>query len=265
LLTIFGLNYDIFTLTFVRPPGSGVSEEAVLEGIKMSQIEKARESITNTLAALEAETHEVVRGSIRLNDNLVAAKKKIWRQVLVIWAVGIILAISYFFVLTHQPIPTSQISKRPVARQNAEPNSATDQSSKSSQLSSKVSHASVAISEQEELVNLLTKIQEAQLKKDIHLFMEAYSPDFPEVGQKRDTTLTIWKKYTYLDSQFKLTDLQEETPTTALGKVIWNIKALDQKNGSIRILTKTYHVTFSKGSGKWLIHNLKAVDNAKSN
>jgi hypothetical protein len=231
----------------------------------MSHIEKAKESITNTLAALEAETHEVVRGSIRLNDNLVAAKKKIWRQVLVIWGVGIILAISYFFVLTHQPIPTSQTPKRQVTQQNAGKNSATDQSSESSQPPLKVFHASIAIPEQEELINLLTKIREAQLKKNIHLFMEAYSPDFPEVSQKRETTLTIWKKYTYLDSQFKLTDLQEESPTTILGKVIWNIKAQDQNNRSIRILTKTYQVTFSKGSGKWLIHNLKAVDNVKSN
>jgi hypothetical protein len=249
----------------VHPPGSGVSAEAVLEGIKMSQIEKAKESITNPLAALEAETQEVVRGSIRLNDNLVSAKKKIWRQVLVIWAVGIILAISYFFVLTHQPIPTSQTLKRQVSQQNTEINSASNQSPQSSQLPSKVFHASIAISEQEELVNLLTKIREAQLKKDIHLFMEAYSPDFPEARQKKGTTLTIWKKYTYLDSQFKLTDLQEETPTTILGKVIWNIKAQDHKNGSIRIVMKTYQVTFSKGSGKWLIYNLKAVDTIKSN
>jgi hypothetical protein len=255
----------MFIRMFVHPPGSGVSAEAVLEGIKMSQIEKAKESITNALAALEGETHEVVRGSIRLNDNLVAAKKKMWRQVLVIWAVGIILAISYFFVLTNQPIPTNQTVKRQVAQQNAGTNPATDQSSESSQLPLKVLHASIALSEQEDLINLLTKIRDAQLKKDIHLFMEAYSPDFPEVAQKRDTTLTIWKKYTYLDAQFKLTDLQPETPTTILGNVIWNIKAKDQKNGSIRIFTKTYQVTFSKGSGKWLIYNLKAVDNIKSN
>jgi hypothetical protein len=241
-----------------------VSEEAVLEGIKMSQIEKAKESITNTLAALEAETHDVVQGSIRLNDNLDSAKKKIWRQVLVIWAVGIILAISYFFVLTNQPLPTNQAPVRQATQQNSGTNLATDQSSKTSQLPLKV-FRSIAISEQEELVNLLTKIREAQLKKDIHLFMEAYSPDFPEAGQKRDTTLTIWKKYNYLDSQFKLTDLQGETPTTILGKVIWNIKTQDQKNGSIRIVTKTYQVTFSKGSGKWLIYNLKAVDTINPN
>ena len=244
----------------VRRVGRGYSG-----GNKMSQIEKAKESITNALAALDGETHEVVRGSIRLNDNLVRAKKKIWRQVLVIWAVGIVLGISYFLVLTHQPIPNNQTPKRPVAQEKAGTNPATDQSSASSQLPSQVFQASIAISEEGDLVNLLTKIREAQLKKDIHLFMEAYAPDFPEVGQKRDTTINIWKRYTYLDSQFKLADLQQETPTTILGKVIWNIKAQDQKNGSIRNTTRTYQVTFSKGSGKWLIQNLKAIDKIKAN
>jgi hypothetical protein len=234
-------------------------------GNQVSQREKTKQSITNALAALEGETHEVVRGSFRLNDNLVKAKKKIWRQVLVIWAVGIGLAISYFLVLNHQPIPTHQTLQRPITPQQAGTNPATGQASQSSQLPLKVFHAAPVFPEQEDLVNLLIKIREAQLKKDIHLFMEAYSPDFPEVGQKMKTTLDIWKRYTYLDSQFKLTDLQEETPTTALGKVIWNIKAQDQKNGSIRNLTKVYHVTFSKKSGKWLITNLKAIDSIKSN
>jgi len=225
----------------------------------MTHLEKTRESITNSLAALEAETHDVVRGSIQLNNNLVKAKKRIWRQVLIIWAVGIVLAFSYFLSLNHQPIPVNQTSKKPAAQQNAGTNLATDESAASSQL------LSTAPSEQEDLINLLTKIREAQFRKDIHLFMAAYSPDFPEVAKKRQTTLNIWKRYTYLDSQFKLTDLQEESPTTILGKVIWNIKAQDQKNGSIRSLTKEYHVTFSKESGKWLIQNLKTIENIKSN
>ena len=231
----------------------------------MSQIEKTKESITDALSALEAETHEVVRGSIRLNDNLVKAGKKIWRQVLVIWAVGIVLVISYVLVLNHQPISINQTPERPVTQQNAETNPATERTSESSQLPLKVFPVSPAIPEREDLINLLTQIREAQFKKDIHLFMEAYSPDFPGAGQKKETTLNIWGRYAFLDSQFKLSDLQQETATTILGIVTWNIKAKDQKNGSIRILTKTYHVTFSKKSGKWLIDNLKTIDNIKSN
>jgi hypothetical protein len=231
----------------------------------MSQIEKTKESITNALAALEGETHDVVRKSIRLNDNLVKAKEKVWRQVLVIWAVGIVLGISYFLVLNHQPVPTNQAVNGPVAQQNVGTTPPIEKSLESAQIPLKVSPPSPLISEQEDMINLLGKIRQAQLQKDIHLFMEAYSPDFPESGQKRETMLAIWKKYTYLNSQFKLTDLQQETPNKALGKVIWDIKAQDQENGSIRSITKAYQVTFSKKSGKWLIQNLKSIDNVKYN
>lgn len=243
----------------MHPSGAGAVVETVLRGITMSQVQKTKESINSALAALEAETHEVVRGSIRLNDNLVKAGKKIWRQVLVIWAVGIILAISYFIVLNHKPATTNQTHKQPVDQQAAGAKPGTDVSSESSQLPLKVFQVSPT-SEQGDLIKLLGQIREAQLKKDIHMFMEAYSPDFPESGQKRETTLSIWKRYTYVDSQFALTDLQQENPLIIFGKVIWNIKAQDQKTGTMRIVTKSYSVTFSKQSGKWLIKKLEKID-----
>lgn len=225
----------------------------------MSQVQKTKESINNALAALEAETQEVVRGSSLLNDNLDKAGKKIWRQVLVIWAVGIVLAISYFIVLNHEPATTKQTHKRLVAQQAVGAKPGSDVSSESSKLPLKVLHVSPT-SEQEDLIKLLGQIREAQLKKDIHMFMEAYSPDFPELGQKRETTLNVWKRYTYVDSQFTLTDLQQENPLTIFGKVIWNIKAQDQKTETMRIIAKSYSVTFSKQSGKWLIHKIEKVD-----
>ena len=175
----------------MHPPGSGAAGEAVVEGIEMPHIQKTKESINHALAALEAETYEVVRGSSRLNDNLVKAGKKIWRQVLIIWVVGIVLAISYFIVLNHKLAATNQTHKRLVDQQAAGAKPGTDRASESSQLPLKVFHVSPA-SEQEDLIKLLAQIREAQLKKDIHMFMEAYSPDFPELGQKRETTLNIW-------------------------------------------------------------------------
>ena len=226
----------------------------------MSYIQKNKESINHALAALEAETHEVVRGSIRLNENLVKAGKKIWRQVLVIWAVGIVLVISYFTVLNHNPATTNLTHKQLIDQQAASEKPATDRSTESSQLPLKIFHVSPT-SEQEDLINLLSQIREAQLKKDIHMFMEAYSPDFPELGQKRETTLIIWKKYTYVDSQFNLTDLQQENPLTIIGKVSWNIKAKDQGTGAMKDVKRSYLVTFSKQSGKWLIQNINKIEN----
>ena len=78
----------------------------------MRQMVPTKESITTARDALEAETQEVVQVSNRLNDNLAKAGKKIWRQVLVIWAVGIVLAISYFLVLNYTPISSDQTPPR---------------------------------------------------------------------------------------------------------------------------------------------------------
>lgn len=225
----------------------------------MVQMVPTKESITTARDALEAETQEVVHVSNRLNDNLAKAGKKIWRQVLVIWAVGIVLAISYFLVLNYTPISSDQTPPRPVNQ----PAAGTASPAESFSPSLKAIQVSPAVPVQEDLITLLNQIREAQLKKDIHLFMEGYSRDFPDLKQKRELTLNIWKKYTYLDAQFRLTDLEQKTDSTIFAKVNWDIKAKEQKNGAIRSFTKSYDVIFSKQSGIWLIHNLKA-SNSKS-
>jgi hypothetical protein len=219
-----------------------------------------KESITTAREALEAETQEVVQVSNRLHDNLAQAGKKIWRQVMVIWAVGIVLAISYFLVLNRTPITSIQTPPSPVSQPDTRARAGTAGPAESFPSSSQEIYVSPAVPVQEELIKLLNQIREAQLKKDIHLFMEAYSRDFPDLQQKRETTLTIWKKYIYLDAQFKLTDLQQKDSATIFAKVNWDIKAKEQKNSAIRIFTKSYQVIFSKESGVWLIHNLKSID-----
>lgn len=229
----------------------------------MVQMVPTKESITTARDALEAETQEVVQVSNRLNDNLAKAGKKIWRQVLVIWAVGIVLAISYFLVLNRTPISSDQTPPRPVNQPAAGAKAGTASPAASFSPSSQAIQVSPAVPVQEDLIKLLNQIREAQLKKDIHLFMEGYSRDFPDLKQKRELTLNIWKKYTYLDAQFRLTDLEQKTDSTIFAKVNWDIKAKEQKNGAIRSFTKSYDVIFSKESGIWLIHNFKA-SNSKS-
>lgn len=259
LYSDFLFKYDILVLNWGHPPRAGAVAETVLMGIKMSQTQKTKESINHALAALEAETQEVVRGSSRLNDNLDKAGKKIWRQVLVIWVVGIVLVISYFIVLNHKPATTLLTRKQLVDQQAAAAKPGTGITSESSQLPIKVLPIPPA-SEQADLIKVLDQIREAQLKKDIHMFMEAYSPDFPGFAQKREMTLIIWGKFTYIDAQFKLTELQQENPATILGKVIWNIKVQDQKTGEVKVVTKSYGVTFAKQSGKWLVQKLEKID-----
>jgi hypothetical protein len=189
---------------------------------------QTKESVKIARTALEAETHEVVQVSNRLSDNLKKAGEKIWRHLLFIWAVVIVSGISYFLVLDKAPITTNQATEE-------------------------YSPALSAIPETKELIGLLNQVREAQSKKDIRLFLEAYSPNFPNLEQRRDLMLNIWQKYDYLDTQFQLSDITIKNSTLILGKVTWLIKARDRQDNAMKIFTKSYQVYFSKDSGKWLI------------
>ncbi len=223
----------------------------------MPQMEQTKESLKIARAALEAETHEVVQVSKRLNENLGEAVRRIWRQLLFIWAVVILLAITFLLILGHTPTAIN-LANNPSAP------FATARSPQPSQLPSKALDTFPAIPEREGLLKVLNQIREAQYKKDIHLFMNAYSPTFPDLGQKRELTVNIWRRYDYIDLQFHVSGVQQQDASTILGKVTWDIKARDRKTDEIKTLSKSYQVHFSKESGEWLIQKLEAVDDKEA-
>ncbi len=69
----------------------------------MDTFGQSKKSLQLTQAALEAETQEAMQVSRRLNDNLIEAIKRIWRQLLFIWGVVIILAVFYLVILGYMP------------------------------------------------------------------------------------------------------------------------------------------------------------------
>ncbi|MDI6853923.1 MAG: hypothetical protein QME75_10035 [Deltaproteobacteria bacterium] len=204
-------------------------------------------------AALEAETQEVVRTSKNLNENLGKAVKSIWRQLLFLWAIVAILAISYLWVLKSTPkainlveAPQAQSMQGKLlppatpAPQTPDP---------------------ASIPAGEDLIKLLNQIREAQLKKDIQLFLKAYSSDFVNLKQKKDLTLNIWRRYDYIDLQYQLSNVIQEDDSTILALVTWDIKARDHKTDDVKLLTKSYKVQFFReSSGNWLVQKLEPVD-----
>lgn len=189
---------------------------------------QTEEFVKNARSALEAETHEVVQVSNRLSDNLTKAGKKIWGHLLFIWALVIVSGISYFMISSQTPPATNQAAEEH-------------------------SPAVAADSERRELLELLNHIREAQLKKDIKQFLGAYSPNFPDLAQRRELILSIWNKYDYLDAQFRLSDITVKNSGLILAKVTWIIKARERQNNATKTFSKTYQVYFSKDSGRWLI------------
>jgi len=226
----------------------------------MRRIPQYKESLKIVRSALEAETQEVVQVSNRLDDNLVEADRKIWRQTLFIWVAVIISAISYFLVLHNTITNINHSQQEPIALQPLSPTQDITRPSPSSLLQTKTAPLSAAIPDQEDLLKLLSQIREAQSKKDIRLFLDAYSPTFPNLAKKRRLTLDLWKRYDYIESQFQFNSLKQENASMILAEITWNIKAQDRNTRVIKMVAKSYNVKFSKQSGKWLIQELEPVE-----
>lgn len=216
----------------------------------MDQLEQTKKSVKNALAALETETREVVQASNRLNENLVEAVRRTWRQLLLIWVVVIALAVSYFLVLSRGPLGLNVATVSPDVGVRPDTTLPT----------APPGDTFPAIPERDELIMVLNQLREAQYKKDIDRFLQAYAPDFPELYRKRELTLNIWRRYDYLNLQYHVTDIRRQEAGTIVGAVTWEIKARDRKTDTVKSLSKTYRVEFTKASGQWVIQKLDAVD-----
>ena len=219
----------------------------------MDAFGQTKKSLEMAQAALEAETHEAVQVSRRLNDNLIEAIRRIWRQLLFIWVVVIILAVFYLAVLGYLPLASKLVQEQNrvqpgagVPMTEAEPPQAPWT-------------AFPDTPEKENLLKLLNQIRDAHYKKDIQMFLQAYSPAFPDIEQKRDQTVKSWRRYDFLDVQYQVTGVRQENDNTLAGVVNWTYKTLDRRNHAIVTTSKGYDVKFTKESGQWAIQEIEPL------
>ena len=219
----------------------------------MDTFGQSKESLLLTQAALEAETHEAVQVSRRLNDNLIEAIRRIWRQLLFIWGVVIILAVFYLVVLGYMPLTSKVAQEKNQVLPGTGVPMTTAEPAQDSRTPFPVGP------ENEQLLKLLKNIRDAHYKKDMHMFLQAYSPTFPQIEQKRDLTVKSWRRYDFLDIQFQVTGVRQENENTLDGVVNWTFKTLDRKNSTLSTTSKAYDVKFTKEAGRWLIQDIEAL------
>ncbi len=217
----------------------------------MDTFGQSKKSLQLTQAALEAETQEAMQVSRRLNDNLIEAIKRIWRQLLFIWGVVIILAVFYLVILGYMPFTSK------AARENNQVVPGTEVQMTKDEPPQESRAPFPDGPENENLLKLLNNIRDAHYKKDIHMFLQAYSPTFPQLEQKRDLTLRSWRVYDFLDMRFQVTGVRQENEHTLVGLVNWTFKTLDRKNNTITTTSKAYDVKFANESGRWLIQDIE--------
>lgn len=106
--------------------------------------------------------------------------------------------------------------------------------------------------------NLLENIRQANLQKNIDLFMSCYSLDFKDREGRRAATLENWKNFDYLELSY---DLKKRSISgdTANVRVEWFILTSPKGGGQPQEGKAVLDVTFKKENGGWKIKEIKSA------
>ena len=111
--------------------------------------------------------------------------------------------------------------------------------------------------ETEQIRRLFENIRQANLKKNIGLFMSCYSRDFGDKKGKRLATLEAWETFNYLDLSY---DLKKQTITGNMADVSveWLIRTSPKAGGQPEDTRTILNVTLSREKGNWKIREIKS-------
>ena len=110
----------------------------------------------------------------------------------------------------------------------------------------------------DKISSLFENIRQANLEKNIDLFMSCFSRDFNGTNGKRKDTLKMWENYSYLDLSY---DLKRQTVTgdSADVRLEWLAKTSQKSSGKIQDGKTVLDVTLKKEDGHWKIAEIKPV------
>jgi hypothetical protein len=106
--------------------------------------------------------------------------------------------------------------------------------------------------EVEKVKGVLENIRQANLTKNISLFMSCYAPDFKDREERRSATLEHWSKYNYLDLIYSL-KIDSMSIHSAQATVEWRIRFIPKTGGQLEEGRSILDVTFEKNRNEWKI------------
>lgn len=112
--------------------------------------------------------------------------------------------------------------------------------------------------EVEKIKSLFETIKQANLKKNIDLFMSCYSRDFNDREGKRRDALETWGFFNYLDLSYDLKD-QKISGDSAAVRLEWLIRISKKAGGQRKDKRTLLDVTLKREEGYWKIKEIKTV------
>jgi len=110
----------------------------------------------------------------------------------------------------------------------------------------------------EKIGSLFDNIRQANLDKNIDLFMSCFSRNFNGTEGKRKDTLKMWENYSYLDLSYDL-KRQAVTGDGADVRLEWLAKTSQKSSGRIQDGKTVLDVTLKREDGHWKIAEIKPV------
>ena len=98
------------------------------------------------------------------------------------------------------------------------------------------------------------------MRKDIVQFMSVYSLTYPELDNKRASTLKSWESYDFTNLVFTIDKFQSIDPDNAIAWVTWYMDTKNRRTQDLSSSSQTFQVRFAKEMGKWRIRSLEEVE-----
>jgi rRNA maturation endonuclease Nob1 len=116
--------------------------------------------------------------------------------------------------------------------------------------------SSAEVREIENIKTLLENIRQANLQKNIDLFISCYTADFKDREGKKKATLTYWKSFDYLNLSYDLKN-PSISVDSAKARVEWLIKISPKTGGQAQESKTLLDVILKKEEGGWKIKEVK--------
>jgi hypothetical protein len=106
---------------------------------------------------------------------------------------------------------------------------------------------------------LFDTIKQANLGKNIVLFMNTLSGVYPELDKKRQEVVKTWKKFDFKEMSFKIDKLQEIDRDKALAEMKWTTKSQNLRTKVWRTEQFQYRVWLVNELGQWKIRKIEQI------
>ena len=183
-------------------------------------------------------------------SHMEAGVSSLWKRTILFRPPLIILIASFFLLMS--------LGGFTLWKKILQPNQRTSTEIGSSLAAPALPGPSAKTHEIERIKSLLEDIKQANLRKDIQLFMSCYSLDFQDRDGKRLATLESWKAFDYLDlsSHLKRGTISEDTADI---RVEWMINISEKTGGPPQKSKAVLDVLLTREEGYWKIREIKSA------